>query len=688
MPHFSVKKLLFAICAMLLCNLFAYAQTQNNYIYIQDNQVPNTVSAFSVSPTGTLTTVTGSPFSTGGNGTGFAAFDETPVKGIITVGNFLYVGNSESNSFGGTGIGSVSAFSINPSTGALTALTNSPFSTGISTNFDITMAVSPDGKFLFIGGTDSRKITVFSIASNGILSEVTGSPFDFSSTAAQLDGFVISPNGKFLAFSDGWMGTVHMLNIASSGSLSEVTGSPFEVSFSSDGNVGLDFTQDSKFLYLGLSDTNQVDAYSVSPTGTLTELSGAPFTFTNGNSLANVLVSADNKFLYIFDEDNEQIIVATINSSGSLTEITGSPFFGGSVDPNNGIINQKGNLLFIFNEDGSPNLDVYQINQTTGALTFLNTTSVPNSTVLYGATYPPAPRGIQATLDHNTIYVADTLNNRIQRSTNDGLSWQTVGFGAGVGLGQFNAPKGVTADSTDTLIFVADTNNNRVQRSTNGGTTWSVIASAGTSSSQVNRPQALAYDQTNNILYIADTGNNRILKVTNASSTPSFSIMATVGTAVGQFNQPRGIAVDSTGNVYVADTGNNRVQMFTTSWTTIASAGTALGSVNGATGIYVDGSNHIYIADTLNNRVQVTTNNVGIAPAVPSLTFSLFMGPGTAAGSVNAPQGIVYALSGNVFIGDTGNNRIQKKPAMGGTATVVGPAGLKVGQFNQPSGVR
>jgi hypothetical protein len=90
--------------------------------------------------------------------------------------------------------------------------------------------------------------------------------------------------------------------------------------------------------------------------------------------------------------------------------------------------------------------------------------------------------------------------------------------------------------------------------------------------------------------------------------------------------------------------------------------------------------NHIYIADTLNNRVQISNTSGSM--------FSLFMGPGTAAGSVNAPQGVIFAASGNVFIADTGNNRIQKKAASGGTAVVVGQAGLSVGQFNQPSGIR
>ncbi|MEW6730357.1 MAG: proprotein convertase P-domain-containing protein, partial [Acidobacteriota bacterium] len=75
-------------------------------------------------------------------------------------------------------------------------------------------------------------------------------------------------------------------------------------------------------------------------------------------------------------------------------------------------------------------------------------------------------------VEHTTIYASDTNNSRIQRSTNDGSSWQSVGFGPGTTLGKFNAPRGVASDTSDTLIFVADTGNNRIQRSSDGGITW------------------------------------------------------------------------------------------------------------------------------------------------------------------------------------------------------------------------
>lgn len=288
-------------------------------------------------------------------------------------------------------------------------------------------------------------------------------------------------------------------------------------------------------------------------------------------------------------------------------------------------------------------------------------------------------------VSNNTLYVADTLNNRVQRSTNNGMTWQSVGNGPGTSPGQFNAPRSVAASFDDTIIFVADTNNNRVQRSTNSGTTWTVIAAAGTATNQVNRPNSVSYDETNNKLYIADTMNSRILVISNATNvTPIFEIFAgaTAGTTVGKFNQPQSVAVNASGIVYVADTANNRVQMningLTNGWLVLATAGLEVGQMNTPKGVYVDDSGRIWVADTANNRIQVNTNGI----------WSIFMGAGTTIGSVNRPEAMVVNLSGNLFIADTGNNRIQSKPVNGGVASLVGGPGTTLGKFNQPSGIR
>ncbi len=326
---------------------------------------------------------------------------------------------------------------------------------------------------------------------------------------------------------------------------------------------------------------------------------------------------------------------------------------------------------------------VHEVNANGG----LNTTYTLNVSSA-GFICDPAPTFAQ---EHASIFAADTLNNRIQRTDNEGVSWTTVGFGAGTTPGRFNAPRGVTSSGDNTKVFVSDTGNNRIQRSTDGGTSWTVIVGPGTAPNAVNQPTGLYYDEPNDKLYIADTLNNRILVVNTASTatvTTSIFAGATGGAGSGQFIQPRGVTVDLSGKVYVADTGNNRIQVNTTGltggWTIFAGAtgGVAVGFVNAPRGIFVDSNNNVYIADTGNNRIQV--NTTGVVGG-----WSTFMSPGTAIGSVNGVEGVTMSFGGNVFIGDTLNNRVQRKPAVGNGATViVGAPGLGTGQFNAPTGVR
>lgn len=349
-----------------------------------------------------------------------------------------------------------------------------------------------------------------------------------------------------------------------------------------------------------------------------------------------------------------------------------------------------GTALAALQPMGSASSNLYTINLTTGAAT--QVTALP-----VGGAAPLLIRDITFGLslaalaglgqENATIFAADTLNNRIQRSVDDGLTWTVISLGAGVAPGQFNQPRAVAADVTGQIIFAADTANNRVQRSTNGGVSWTVIASAGVAPNQVNQPQGVAYDQISDTLYVADTNNNRILNFTGASTaTPLGAVYAgaTAGVVVGKFNQPTGLAVDALGRLYVCDTLNNRLQVNTnntaTGWTIFAgaTAGVAPGFVNAPRGIFVDSTGRVFVADTGNNRIMVNVGGIG--------GWSVILFPGTIVGSVNAPRGVTLSSTGSLLIGDTGNNRIQRR-APDGTALLRGPAGLAIGQFNQPSGL-
>lgn len=291
----------------------------------------------------------------------------------------------------------------------------------------------------------------------------------------------------------------------------------------------------------------------------------------------------------------------------------------------------------------------------------------------------------------SVIVVADAGNNRLQMASildPPPYSWTQV---PGPADG-FNNPRGVQcACAGGSSLFVADTGNNRILFAPDGmAPVWQVISTGGSAVNQVSAPQELAFNPSSDTLYIADSGNNRILEVDNACSPGrSFSVFAgaTGGSAIGQVSGPRGVAVDTLGDVYVADTLNNRIQVNTTGdakgWQIFAgaTAGSVPGKVSGPRGIFVDEFLRVYVADTGNNRIQV--NIYGTALGWRALVGG---GPPGSAG-VSAPEGVVTDLDGDLFVGDTGNNQVERYLLRSGVPTVVGPPGSGPGQFSSPGNV-
>ena len=127
------------------------------------------------------------------------------------------------------------------------------------------------------------------------------------------------------------------------------------------------------------------------------------------------------------------------------------------------------------------------------------------------------------------------------------------------------------------------------------------------------------------------------------------------GIADAEFSSPEGIAVDQAGNVYVADTINNRIQVFSNDGTFLSvfgEYGRANGTLRSPEGIAVDQAGNVYVADTGNNRIQVFSSNGTVE--------SVFGEYGLSEQGLRYPSGIVVDLSSsNVYVADTGNNRIS-----------------------------
>ena len=106
-------------------------------------------------------------------------------------------------------------------------------------------------------------------------------------------------------------------------------------------------------------------------------------------------------------------------------------------------------------------------------------------------------------------------------------------------------------------------------------------------------------------VYVADTGNHRIQKF--SSHGQFVAKWGSKGEGNGEFFEPNGIAIDSSGYIYVADTGNHRIQKFTSDGQFVTKWG-SYGGGNGEfaepSGIAIDSSGHVYVADTENHRIQ------------------------------------------------------------------------------------
>ena len=300
------------------------------------------------------------------------------------------------------------------------------------------------------------------------------------------------------------------------------------------------------------------------------------------------------------------------------------------------------------------------------------------------------------------VYFADSLNNRIRKlaggtvstyAGNGGLS--RSGDGGAATSAQLNVPQGVAMDATGNL-YIADTANNVVRRvDTNGViTNFAGSGAAGSSgdgsaaaSAQLNGPQGLAVDAAGN-LYIADAGNHKVRKVTNGTiSTVAGSGTAGFGgdggSATGaQLNTPFGVAVDAAGTLYIAEFGNNRVRKVT-GGTISTLAGNGISGYSGdngpATGamlrgpqsVAVDGGGNVYVADTGNNRVRKVAG--GTISTVAGTGAAGVNGDGGPASSaiVGNPVAIATDSAGNLYIAD-GSSRVRKIFLSGLITTIAG----------------
>jgi 6-phosphogluconolactonase (cycloisomerase 2 family) len=326
---------------------------QAGFLYVLNERTgSNQIYGYAVNETtGVLTLLSGFPISTGGSG-----LDRTPTE-MLTIDRAnqrLYAINDGSDT--------VSAYAINPTTGALTPLPFSPISLGIGSW--TTIAVHPSGSPLVVGDGDGRLLSYQITA--GTATAAAGSPYRTGS--AQPFSTAFSQDGNYV-YTGGNSGTtiagfsVH----AATGVLTALAGSPFDSSASFPAAYATDMAGR---LFVG-NDT-QVRVFTTAG-GILSAVSGNPF--PSGLTSTDHGLLHPNGFYLVANRFGNRVGVYRIQGSGSattLTAVAGSPFAAGGSFTEVLALNQAGTLLFAANGD-SRNLTTFSVNAATGALAALNT---------------------------------------------------------------------------------------------------------------------------------------------------------------------------------------------------------------------------------------------------------------------------------------------------------------------------
>lgn len=212
------------------------------------------------------------------------------------------------------------------------------------------------------------------------------------------------------------------------------------------------------------------------------------------------------------------------------------------------------------------------------------------------------------------------------------------------------------------------------------------------STAKFKNPWGIAVDAIGN-LYVADSANNRIRKIT-----PDGLVSTLAGGNLGfadgigseaLFKYPTGVAVDANGNVFVADMQNNAIRKITPNGTVTTIAGGTFGNADGIGilaqfsapyGIAIDNNGSIYIADRENSRIRKITNE-SIVTTFAGSTSGFADGTGTQAQFWNPFSVSVDAL-GNIIVGET--HRIRKITNTGVVTTL---AGSLIGDIGTANGI-
>lgn len=316
------------------------------------NSGSNNVSAYTISPTSGALVAV--------SGSPFAAGTSPTSVSTDLPGRFAFVANNGSNN--------ISAFGINPTTGALSPVTGSPFTAGTGPQ---SVAVDNSSEFVYVGNSGSQNISEFSLnPTTGALSVISGSPVGTSFNLTDLSS---DPTGQ-LIFAAGTQTNFGMLNIynvnfnqipfpAANGSLQNsgsATGAGLQLKTSS-----VAVHPFARFAYAANMGSDNLTGFSFAPNGTI-PLPGSPF--ATGTMPTGVAIDPSGRFVYVANSGSNNVSGFSIDSTtGATTPMSASPFPAGT-NPSAVAVDGSGKFLLVTNK-GDNSVSVFAIDGNTGGLT-------------------------------------------------------------------------------------------------------------------------------------------------------------------------------------------------------------------------------------------------------------------------------------------------------------------------------
>jgi trimeric autotransporter adhesin len=473
-------------------------------------------------------------------------------------------------------------------------------------------------------------------------------------------------------------------------------------------------------MYIADQGNNRIR--KVSPSGIITTVAGNGATGFSGDGGAatsatlnqpfGVVVNRSTGELYFSDQGNNRI--RKIAADGTISTVAGTGKVGNTGDngpataatlyfPAGLALDGNGNLYF--SDQLNNRVRKIAADGTISAFAGVGAPGYAGDGGPATSAFMGGPSGIA--IRGSDIYIIDR-ENHVLRKVSGGIITTVSGTGNGgyagdggpANLAVLRHPSGVAIDGSGN-IYITEQGNSSIRRITAATGIIDTFAGGGSgdyggdggpaTAASFHMPWGVALDGAD--LYISDHLNNKIRKVSGTTG-----IITTVaGNGLGGFfgdggpatdarmGNPRAMALDSsTGDLYIADTGNNRIRVLSTRTgiiNTVAGNGTAgysgdggaatSAALNAPGGVALDGAGNLYIADQGNNVVRKVS--VGTISTVAGNGNATFSGDGGAATSASlfSPAGVAVDGAGDLYIADMDNNRIRKVTTATGIITTV-----------------